>query len=75
MKSANLLFILSDEHNPRVLGASGHQMSRTPNLDRLAARGVRFTSAYCNSPICVRGRAGDRSLRRSDPLLGQCDPL
>ena len=57
MKPANLLFILSDEHNPRVLGAAGHQMIKTPNLDRLAASGVRFTSAYCNSPICVPSRA------------------
>jgi choline-sulfatase len=32
-------------------------MIRTPNLDRLASRGVRFTDAYCNSPICVPSRA------------------
>ena len=57
MKPANLLFILSDEHSRRVLGAYGHGMIRTPNLDRLAASGVRFTSAYCNSPICVPWRA------------------
>jgi choline-sulfatase len=53
----NLLFIMSDEHNRRVLGAAGHPMIRTPNLDRLAAGGVRFTDAYCNSPICVPSRA------------------
>ena len=53
----NLLFIMSDEHNKRVLGAAGHPMIRTPNLDRLAAGGVRFTDAYCNSPICVPSRA------------------
>jgi choline-sulfatase len=57
MKPANLLFILSDEHSRRVLGCYGHTMIRTPNLDRLAARGVRFTDAYCNSPICVPSRA------------------
>jgi choline-sulfatase len=57
MKPANLLFILSDEHNPRVLGAGGHPMIKTPNLDRMAARGVRFNGAYCNSPICVPSRA------------------
>jgi choline-sulfatase len=54
---SNLLFIMSDEHNKRVLGAAGHAMIRTPNLDRLAASGVRFTDAYCNSPICVPSRA------------------
>src|SRR5258707_15472574 len=57
MKPGNLLFILSDEHSGRVLGCYGHKMIRTPNLDRLAARGVRFTDAYCNSPICVPSRA------------------
>ncbi len=53
----NMLFIMSDEHNKRILGAAGHPMIRTPNLDRLAASGVRFSDAYCNSPICVPSRA------------------
>lgn len=53
----NLLFIMSDEHSRRVLGCYGHPMIRTPHLDALAARGVRFTDAYCNSPICVPSRA------------------
>src|SRR5436309_12938376 len=57
MKPANLLFILSDEHSRRVLGCYGHGMIRTPNLDRLAASGVRFSDAYTNSPICVPARA------------------
>jgi choline-sulfatase len=57
MKPANLLFILCDEHSRRVLGCYGHGMIKTPNLDRLAARGVRFSDAYCNSPICVPSRA------------------
>ncbi|MFN0164750.1 MAG: sulfatase-like hydrolase/transferase [Burkholderiales bacterium] len=57
MKPQNLLFILSDEHNKKVTGAYGHPMIRTPNLDRLAARGTRFTSAYTNCPICVPARA------------------
>ena len=57
MKPRNMLFIMSDEHNPRVLGCGGHPMIRTPNLDRLAAHGVRFTDANCNSPICVPSRA------------------
>lgn len=57
MKATNLLFILSDEHNKRVTGCYGHTMIRTPNFDRLAARGTRFTSAYTNCPICVPARA------------------
>lgn len=57
MRPANLLFIMSDEHNKRVLGSYGHPLIRTPHLDRLAARGTRFTNAYTNCPICVPARA------------------
>jgi choline-sulfatase len=57
MTPKNLLVIMSDEHSRRVLGCYGHPMIKTPNLDRLSARGVRFTDAYCNSPICVPSRA------------------
>ena len=57
VQPTNLLVILSDEHNKRVMGCAGHPMARTPNLDGLAARGTRFTSAYTNCPICVPARA------------------
>lgn len=57
MTPKNLLFIMSDEHNKHVLGCYGDRMVRTPNLDRLATRGTRFTAAYTNSPICVPARA------------------
>ena len=57
MKPANLLIIMSDEHDPRWMGCSGNKMMITPNLDRLAARGLRFTDAYTTCPICVPARA------------------
>lgn len=57
IKPSNLLVILSDQHNPRIAGCCGHPTVKTPNLDRLAAEGTRFTSAYTNSPICVPARA------------------
>jgi choline-sulfatase len=53
----NLLFLMADQHNRRYAGCYGHPIVRTPNLDRLAARGARFDSAYCTSPICVPARA------------------
>jgi choline-sulfatase len=56
-KPMNLLFILSDEHNPSMLGSSGHSVVKTPNLDELSKQGTRFEHAYCNSPICVPSRA------------------
>ena len=57
MRPANLLVICSDQHNPRILGASGDQAVATPNLDALARSGTRFASAYAASPICVPARA------------------
>jgi len=53
----NVLFILSDEHSRAVLGCYGNDAVSTPHLDALAASGTRFTTAYCNSPICIPSRA------------------
>src|SRR5262249_7559447 len=57
MKAKNLLFIISDEHQARALSCAGHPIVRTPSIDRLAARGTRFTAAYPPAPICARARA------------------
>lgn len=57
MRPTNFLIIMSDEHNPKVLGSAGHPFIATSNLDALAARGTRFTSAYTACPICVPARA------------------
>ena len=53
----NLLILMSDEHNPKVMGCAGHGIIRTPNLDALAAGGTRFTAAYTTCPLCVPARA------------------
>lgn len=53
----NLLVIMSDEHSPKMLGCHGHEIVKTPHLDALAARGTRFSSAYCTSPVCIPARA------------------
>ena len=52
----NLLVIVSDQHSPHVLGCAGDSVVRTPHLDRLAARGTHFSSAYCAAPLCVPSR-------------------
>jgi len=57
MTRQNLIVIMSDEHNPAIMGCAGNRFVRTPNLDALAARGQRFSNAYCPSPICVPSRA------------------
>ncbi|MEL6623246.1 MAG: sulfatase-like hydrolase/transferase, partial [Pseudomonadota bacterium] len=61
--NSNLLVIMSDEHQARAMGCAGHAFVKTPNLDRLAARGTRFTNAYTPSPICVPARAAFASGR------------
>jgi choline-sulfatase len=53
----NILFLLSDQHKPDVLGIEGHRVARTPNLDAFAREGVRFASAYCANPVCTPSRA------------------
>jgi choline-sulfatase len=57
MTAKNLIVIMSDEHDARHMGASGSRLMRTPNLDRLAERSLRFSSNYTPSPICVPARA------------------
>ena len=57
MEPANTIIFLSDEHTREAMGCSGHPLVKTPNLDRMANRGTRFSSAYCNSPLCVPARA------------------
>lgn len=52
----NMLIIMSDQHNPHVMGCAGDTVIRTPNLDRLAGSGVRFEHAYCGNPLCVPSR-------------------
>lgn len=52
----NILWLLSDQHNPKIAGYAGDPYARTQALDSLAARSVRFGAAYCNSPLCVPSR-------------------
>ena len=58
VQAKNLLVIMSDEHNPKVLGSAGHPVIHTPNLDALAARGTAFSACYTTSPVCIPARAG-----------------
>ena len=52
----NILFIMCDQLRFDYLGCYGHPRLQTPNIDALAARGVRFTRAYVQSPICGPSR-------------------
>lgn len=55
-RKPNFLFLLADDHAGYVLGCDGNRMAHTPNLDRLAREGTRFSAHHCNSPVCTPSR-------------------
>lgn len=57
MKRPNLLFFLADDFGGRDLGCYGSSFYETPNLDRLAREGMRFTDGYAACPVCSPSRA------------------
>ena len=56
MTARNILFIMCDQLRWDYLSCYGHPHLHTPNIDALAARGVRFTRAYVQSPVCGASR-------------------
>ncbi len=53
----NILFLLSDDHSYPYLGGCGSRFHQRPNLDRLVARGVKWTQAYAAHPLCSPTRS------------------
>lgn len=58
MKRPNIIYFFCDELRLDALGCYGNAFTdiKTPNIDEIAARGIRFTNCYCNSPVCVPSR-------------------
>ena len=54
-KHKNVLLILVDDLKP-ALGCYGDPLAITPNMDKLADRGIRFDLAYCNQSVCAPSR-------------------
>lgn len=52
----NIIFILSDDLAQGDLGCYGQKLIQTPNLDRMAAEGTRYTQAYCGTSVCAPSR-------------------
>src|SRR5205085_6472516 len=63
-KPPNVLFIAVDDLNHWVGHLGRNKQTKTPNIDRLAKRGVTFTRAYCAAPVCNPSRAALMSGRR-----------
>lgn len=53
----NIVFLLADDQRHDALGSAGHPFLQTPHLDGLAAKGVRFSRAYAQTPVCWVSRA------------------
>ena len=49
LKRPNIILFVTDDHGMDALGCYGNNIIKTPNMDSLAANGVRFTQAYCTS--------------------------
>lgn len=56
-ESPNIILFVSDDHGTDALGCYGNPIIKTPNLDKLASEGVRFTNAYCTSASCAASRS------------------
>ena len=53
----NIIFILADDMGVWATGAYGNPEIHTPNIDRLAREGLKFTNAFSNTPVCSASRA------------------
>lgn len=53
----NVVMLMSDEHNPKYSSVYGHPFVQTPNMERMAKRGVVYENAYCPAPLCLPSRS------------------
>ena len=54
--SPNILYIMADDHAAHAISAYGSKINRTPNIDRIAAEGMRFDNCFCTNSICTPSR-------------------
>ncbi|MFO8008469.1 MAG: sulfatase-like hydrolase/transferase [Candidatus Brocadiia bacterium] len=55
-RAPNVLLLISDQQSFRMMSCAGNRHLRTPAMDSIAERGVRFDRAYCTNPVCVPSR-------------------
>ena len=52
----NILYIMTDQQTANMMSCSGRDWVNTPNIDRIAQKGIRFERAYCTNPVCIPSR-------------------
>jgi arylsulfatase A-like enzyme len=57
VKSPNILLLFTDQQHVNMMSAAGNPLLHTPNMDRLAKRGILFRQSYCTSPVCGPARS------------------
>lgn len=72
-KKPNFVFVCSDQHSGRFTTFGGNTSLKTPNMDKIAKKGVVFTSAYTGSPLCAPGRASMMTGMYSSDLNSFCN--
>ena len=56
-RQPNIIMLVTDDHRADAMGCAGNPIIQTPNMDDLAANGVRFTNAFVTTSICCSSRA------------------
>ena len=80
MKQPNILFVYSDQHRADAMGCAGNSLIQTPNLDRLASEGLRFSQTWTEGPICQPARTSLLTAQYPNQhgiignFTGECDP-
>ena len=72
-KRPNFLLFITDQQRADHLGCYGNPLVKTPNIDKLAARGRLFQNAYCNAPLCVPARAAMATGRYAHSVHSWCN--
>lgn len=57
LKRPNILWLTSEDNNVRWIGCYGNERANTPNIDKLAQEGFRYTHCYANAPVCAPSRS------------------
>ncbi|HPB18186.1 MAG TPA: sulfatase-like hydrolase/transferase, partial [Clostridia bacterium] len=68
MKKPNILLFLADQHRYDCVGCSNKRAVYTPNIDKLAERGIVFDNAYCPTPVCAPARQSFMSSKRAESI-------